>query len=425
MKILELSPYAYFKGKKGFKKNRSGFAYAVSDTCKALADNGDDVYLITQSAITNGFEDDGVIIPRKRWKDILINVSISDFSLGIQAIKGYHAKYVTKLKVIYYFLNTGYVKKQIRLIDPDIIHIQSIGFYTIPFMLAAAASGKPFIITNHGLVTFLDSDSVDSKQKKMEGIFFNLASRYETQVTVVSSGIKNRITEYLKVKGDNITVILNSYEPTCLKKNLNYEKLLKNHLGIDHNSITYICVGSISKRKNQIQIARAYNLIDDSIRHRIKIIFAGSGPQERELREYIIKHELSPNLIVCGNIDHEELANYYRIADYTITASKDEGFGLPIIEGYYFGLPAVAFSDLDAISDINNEKSSLLVYERTDQALANGILKVLDIDWDREAIKKIAQNFSREKMAQNYHKIFEYSRKNGSGFPFEEIAKLI
>jgi len=147
MKILELSPYAYFKGKKGFKKNRSGFAYAVSDTCKALADNGDDVYLITQSAITNGFEDDGVIIPRKRWKDILINVSISDFSLGIQAIKGYHAKYVAKLKVIYYFLNTGYVKKQIRLIDPDIIHQTN-------FRIKRSVTGKKSAIEAIGISLF-------------------------------------------------------------------------------------------------------------------------------------------------------------------------------------------------------------------------------------------------------------------------------
>ena len=55
MRVLELSAYAYYEGQKGFEKNNSGFAYAVSDTCDALSKAGDEVFLLTQSGFTDGF----------------------------------------------------------------------------------------------------------------------------------------------------------------------------------------------------------------------------------------------------------------------------------------------------------------------------------------------------------------------------------
>ncbi len=425
LRVLVLSPYAYFRGKKGFEKNNSGFAYAVSDTCRALARFGDQVYLITQSAITSGFKINGIAVPAKRWADVLLHARAKDVWTGIKALKGYDAGWTAKLKVLYYFLNTGYVLKIVKKVDPDVVHIQSIGFYTIPFLIAAVTCGKPFVVSNHGLATFLGPGMVDEKQREMEGAFFRLASRYGVPVTTVSSGIKKRITKHLHIKGDNITVVFNSCGLDMKKLDENKQRLIKKKFGIDADSQTFLCVGSISSRKNQIQVARAYRLLDGPARNKVKVLFAGSGPKEQELREYIKKHGLGQNLFACGNIGHDELVNYYRIADYTVMASVDEGFGLPVVEGYAFGLPAVAFSDLDAVADIGGRESMVMVAQRSDAALAEGLLAAMEKDWDRGVIKEMALKFSRKEMALRYHQVLASCRKDGARLPLQDVINLI
>ena len=78
-----------------------------------------------------------------------------------------------------------------------------------------------------------------------------------------------------------------------------------------------------------------------------------------------------------------------------------------MIEAFTHGIPTVAFSDLDAIPDLYHEKAMILVDERTDEALANGIETTLATEWENNMIKKYAQNFSFEKMAKEYINVYE------------------
>lgn len=94
------------------------------------------------------------------------------------------------------------------------------------------------------------------------------------------------------------------------------------------------------------------------------------------------------------------------MSSYNALVSIDEGFGLSFIEGFKHGLPAVSFSDLDAIPDIYDPKVMILADERTDKCLAKAIEKLCHINWDCSYIKDYAKKFSYEKMADNYRSIY-------------------
>lgn len=50
---------------------------------------------------------------------------------------------------------------------------------------------------------------------------------------------------------------------------------------------------------------------------------------------------------------------------------------MSLIEGYRFGLPAICFSDIDAAYDIYDDKCTVLIKERTDEAVSYAIQRLL------------------------------------------------
>ena len=91
-------------------------------------------------------------------------------------------------------------------------------------------------------------------------------------------------------------------------------------------------------------------------------------------------------------------------------ASKLEGFGLSIIEGYHYGVPAVCFDRIDAFDDLYHEKCMTPVYEYSDKALANAIHKTLMQQWDKDFIRTFAQKFSNHQMASAYLNILRQAQ---------------
>lgn len=422
LKILELTPHAYFKGHKGFEKNNSGFAYAVSDICEALSGCGNKVYLLTQSAITDEFDQKGIVVLKKRWANIIFNMNFKDIIYGLRAIKGSSLSVVEKLKTVFYYLNRGYAEKVICEIKPDVIQIQAIGNYTLPFMLAASHCGVPFIVSNHGLASFLDN--VDPKLKRLEGNFFKIAENNNTLVTTVSSGIKKRLIEFYQLNGDNIQVVHNGFK--TVSNDIDEEKLLclKKRYGVKEDTFVYICVGSISYRKNQLQIARAFKLLVEKINN-VKLFFVGYGPQYAELENYVETNGLKGKIEILGNIEHSEMPCYYSLADCTIMASVDEGFGLPIIEAYSVGVPAVMYADLDAAEDLFSPESTVLVQCRSDKDLAQGLIDAKNKKWDSEKIKEYSLRFTNKQMGEKYHILLNRGINESSIIPFEEVESLV
>src|SRR5690606_34829568 len=47
---------------------------------------------------------------------------------------------------------------------------------------------------------------------------------------------------------------------------------------------------------------------------------------------------------VTGHVSHQEMVTYYRCADVYVSMSEHEGFGKPLIESMYCGLPVVAYA---------------------------------------------------------------------------------
>ena len=64
----------------------------------------------------------------------------------------------------------------------------------------------------------------------------------------------------------------------------------------------------------------------------------------RWLEHFIRRYGMAGAVTLAGHVSQQEMVTYYKTADLFVSMSEHEGFGKPLIESMYFGLPIMAYS---------------------------------------------------------------------------------
>lgn len=406
MKILILAQYITILNAKNFSRNVTGYGHMVRDIADYVSRTGVHVDVLTSSCITNGRECNAFSLVRRTWIDIILHIRPYYFQKMLEFYGTYTLPAGRLLKALFYSLSAGYVEHVLRQGDYDLVHIHGAGFVSKLFIDCCERVDVKYVVTLHGLNSFGENEIMEQDERYFEKDLFKDFYFNGKPLTVVSTGVLNFIKEYLGVQGEviNFKVVTNGTDVN--EKSSNHLDL-RSRYNISPNEKIMLAVGNLCERKNQLQIIRAYHALPVETKKKLRILFLGNDLTAGEVGRQIVKFGLEDKLILCGNISRESIGSYYKQADYTILASISEGFGLSIIEGFVYGLPHLTFSDLDAVVDLFNDKAMLTLTDRSDESLAEGIVQMMSVNWDRTYIKEYARNFSNESMAQEYVKIYQ------------------
>ena len=395
MKVIVAAPYVYKKNWPEFTKNRTGFGIMVNDIFESISEIVE-VSLISL-VITKGH---GKFF-KHTWLDVFKNAKLKDWIKGLKYFFGYKQVFFNRVKYFYYALNSGAIRCSIRNLRPDVVHIHGIGMQTKPFIDVCEDEKIPYVLTLHGLIGF--SNSVLAKQwdKDLEKTFLIDAEQRKIPVTVISTGMKRRIEEnYLHHEAKNITVICNGSRIANEENDISLSDVdLRKEFGLNNEKIVVV-IGSICERKNQVQIVRA--LATGIVSTPCHVFLCGVDTINGCVQKVIEETGLSDRIHLLGFLSKEKLHQVLSQADLNVVASKDEGFGLSIVEAAAHGVPTVTFWDLDAVPDLYDENTMITVDSRDDSALAKGIEDALTKTWNKRWIREFAKKFSLEKMARNY-----------------------
>lgn len=411
MKILLATTYIYDKRWIEFTKNKTGFGMMVNDIFQSIAEK-EDIFLLSH-VITGGR---GERILKHTIGDVILTSTPKDWVQGGAWFLKYKQSFKGRVRYFYYCLNKGYVRNTIKRIKPDVIHIHGLNQATKTYMEVCDELNVPYIVTLHGLIGLNDTVSAASWDKEFEREFLLKSENESIPVTVISTGMKNRIEEnYLHHKAENIVVITNGtdipHESVCTDGEWN----LRRKYNLPSASKIGLVVGSICERKNQVQIIDAMAELPTDIREKCAIFFCGRDYMNGQIQKKIERYQLQNNIFVLGFLSRNILSQLLDQADFNLVASKDEGFGLSIIEAFSHGLPTVTFNDIDAVMDLFNERAMVLAHDRSTKSLALAIHRVLEQSWDAAYIKEFAVRFSLWDMADKYVK--EYgSMINPNGY---------
>lgn len=399
MKILIFAPYIYDRTHSEFSKTRSGFGYMVKDILTEVA-KYDEVLLITHQ-FTKGYKN-GYTVLKHTKMDMLINLNLKNICKGIKCFFVSKAPMANKIRYAYYYFNAGSVKKCVDTVKPDLIHIHGLTLQTKPIIEMCNAFGYPYIVTLHGLIGLDESTNAPQADKMYEYEALREFDKCNQTITVISSGILNRIINHYKLSGRNIRVILNG---TYLPQNI---------IKVNMPKKIFLCIGTVSKRKNQMQLLRVCLLLRNEFRCSMEIHIVGALGDQINIAEQISELGLEDVIKYDGFIQREEMDKLWQRADYNIVMSKDEGFGLSIIEGYAYGVPTITFSDLDAVRDLYNGNSMILIDNRTDAAVAEALTLAVEKQWDSKKIIEISKRYSMEMMGKAYRDLYHYEIKEKS-----------
>ena len=150
----------------------------------------------------------------------------------------------------------------------------------------------------------------------------------------------------------------------------------------------------------------------------IRLVVAGAGPLESELRASATKLNMTDCVDFLGMVPQLKLPSLYQQATlavfpFIVTKSGvQEGFGLVVVEAMGCCCPVIA-GDLPAIQDtVVHEENGLIFPSGNAQVLADSILKLLDDPEFRarlagEGRKSVVQNFDWEIIAGKYSHIYQ------------------
>lgn len=426
MKVMIIAPYIYDDNIIEFTKNKTGFGIMVQNIVSSVAEL-ENVVLLTR-VITKGKNEKNFKILSHTWGQFFSNAKLKDWLIGIKAFFANGVTVKDKARHVFYEVDGGYVRKQIQKEKPDIVHIHGIGTITESYIRICEEMKVRYTVTLHGLIGLNDSVSAPAYEKQIERDFLMKAEKNNIPISVISSGMKARIEEkYLGKKANNITVITNGtkksdendtkfireegtltqekfqeYYSDCLKQNDLYPKLSDTYAYLQYSKKNgkkiLFFVGNITKNKNQMQAVEI--LKNTKVFENILLVLWGREVDNGEVRKKIAEYQLHKNVILGGFNDRMDI--FWKFCDVNLFLSLNDGFGLPIVEGYMHGVPCVTFEDLDATQDLYYPEAMLKVKDRSNESVTDTLKIALDKNWKYEEIIEIGNMFSIDIMSEKY-----------------------
>lgn len=426
MKVMIIAPYIYDDNIIEFTKNKTGFGIMVQNIVSSVAEL-ENVVLLTR-VITKGKNEKNFKILSHTWGQFFSNAKLKDWLIGIKAFFANGVTVKDKARHVFYEVDGGYVRKQIQKEKPDIVHIHGIGTITESYIRICEEMKVRYTVTLHGLIGLNDSVSAPAYEKQIERDFLIKAEKNNIPISVISSGMKARIEEkYLGKKANNITVITNGtkksdendtkfireegtltqekfqeYYSDCLKQNDLYPKLSDTYAYLQYSKKNgkkiLFFVGNITKNKNQMQAVEI--LKNTKVFENILLVLWGREVDNGEVRKKIAEYQLHKNVILGGFNDRMDI--FWKFCDVNLFLSLNDGFGLPIVEGYMHGVPCVTFEDLDATQDLYYPEAMLKVKDRSNESVTDTLKIALDKNWKHEEIIEIGNMFSIDIMSEKY-----------------------
>lgn len=152
---------------------------------------------------------------------------------------------------------------------------------------------------------------------------------------------------------------------------------------------TLLSVGHLIERKGHDLVIGALEHLPD-----VDLIIAGEGPERQQLEELAGRLGVAERVRFAGVISHQDLPGLYSTADALILASSREGWPNVLLEALACGTPVIASRNWGMPEIVSAPEAGLLVDERTPDALALAVQRLLQAPPDRAKTRRFAEAFS-------------------------------
>jgi glycosyltransferase involved in cell wall biosynthesis len=184
----------------------------------------------------------------------------------------------------------------------------------------------------------------------------------------------------------------------------------RRRLGFGDEQQVVSFVGQFSERKNPLLLARAAARIAD--RSKLRVLFVGEGP----LREELLRAIASLGLSDCCQVlpFQQDVTGVLAATDVLVLPSRQESFGLVLVEAAALGKPSIATRTEGPSEIIVDGVTGFLITPDDEAELAQKLIDVFGPEVDRRQMGQAAacrarEMFSATEYAGKIEKIIEES----------------
>jgi glycogen(starch) synthase len=286
-------------------------------------------------------------------------------------------------------LNMAMLEHTIRIINQngyefDIVHVHD---WIAAFCARALKHiyNIPLICTIHATENGRNNGLHNDLQRYISNVEW--WATYEAwKVIVCSRYMKYELNNFFQLPDDKIKIIpngidLEDFQPIDQKSDMGFRR---NYAADDEKIILFI--GRLVREKGvQVLLEAVSHLISKNIK--CKLIIAGRGPFEDNLKQTATSLGIYPNVYFTGYIDDQTRNRLYSISDTAVFPSFYEPFGIVALEGMAAGTPVIT-TDAGGLNEIiESGVDGIKVPVGDVQALAHAIERVL-VDNDYAAALK-------------------------------------
>jgi teichuronic acid biosynthesis glycosyltransferase TuaC len=175
---------------------------------------------------------------------------------------------------------------------------------------------------------------------------------------------------------------------------------LRRKLGIA--APTILSVGHLIDRKGHDFAIRALADLPD-----VRLMIAGDGPREASLRALANTLGVAGRVDFLGHVDQERLPDLYGAADLTASCSDREGIANVLLESLACGTPLVATPVWGSPEVVKVPEAGLLVADRSDGAIRDGIARLLADLPDRAATRTYGERYNWHETGRQHRALLD------------------
>lgn len=169
-----------------------------------------------------------------------------------------------------------------------------------------------------------------------------------------------------------------------------------------------LCVNEHGIHKNHLTLLKAFNMIKDSIPHRL-VLLGNEREATPDIMKYIDDNNLRDRISLISNISDSALNWLYQNTDLFVTPSLHEGFGRTPIEAAMHGAMVLASRET-SLPEVTCEMLNYYEPGADENALADKILELLvypiPVEKREQIAGKLKELYDPVKIATLYYDLF-------------------
>jgi len=194
------------------------------------------------------------------------------------------------------------------------------------------------IVTIHDLIFLRYPQYYHFIDRKIYTYKFRKACENADKIIAISECTKRDIIQYFHIPADKITVVYQGCDVSfTIPASEEKKREIRDKYQLPEHYI--LNVGSIEERKNVLLSVQALLMLPSDIH---MVIVGRRTAYTNKVERFVNENGLSERVHIISDVPFADLPVFYQSAEIFVYPSRFEGFGIPIIEALYSGIPVVA-----------------------------------------------------------------------------------